>query len=389
MPFLLSFVGITLFLLACIGHGYWLMIILNRIYSRPFHRAFLRTLRKIAGLFLVFGPILFGLFVGWNLLTVWERAASDQWLYLPLGYAAVCLFFGGLMFPVVTLKRACRRPPVVVISEKSTFIDVEREFGERPLGNGKHKHVAAWKWNQLFRVELTEIQLALPNLPPEWEGLSILHLSDFHFYGTPDLVHFEFLMKQAMQMGKPDLVVISGDIIDDDQYLAWIKPVFSLLSWNIAAVAILGNHDWWQDADDVRKELTQLGIQVISYEPAILHVRGQRMIIVGHEGPWFRPEPKLHGLPEGFRLLVSHSPDNINWAKANDFTLMLAGHNHGGQIRIPIIGSMFVPSWYSRKFDGGTFQEGPTTLHVTRGLAGKEPIRFNCPPQISRITLAD
>jgi len=66
---------------------------------------------------------------------------------------------------------------------------------------------------------------------------------------------------------------------------------------------------------------------------------------------------------------------------------MLSGHNHGGQIRVPILGSLFVPSRYSRRYDMGNFHEPPTVLHVNRGLSGKEAIRFRCRPQVTRLIL--
>jgi predicted MPP superfamily phosphohydrolase len=66
---------------------------------------------------------------------------------------------------------------------------------------------------------------------------------------------------------------------------------------------------------------------------------------------------------------------------------MLAGHNHGGQIRLPGIGSIFVPSRYSRKYDCGIFHEPPTLLHVSRGLSGQQPLRYNCRPEVTRIVL--
>ncbi len=78
--------------------------------------------------------------------------------------------------------------------------------------------------------------------------------------------------------------------------------------------------------------------------------------MIGHEGPWFKPIADLAGCPDNvFRLLLSHTPDNISWARRHAIDLMLAGHVHGGQIRLPLIGSLFVPSRYSRKYDCGTF----------------------------------
>jgi predicted MPP superfamily phosphohydrolase len=88
-----------------------------------------------------------------------------------------------------------------------------------------------------------------------------------------------------------------------------------------------------------------------------------------------------------FRLCLSHTPDNIRWAQRHGVDLMLSGHNHGGQIRLPLFGSLFVPSRYSRRFDCGLFWQPPTLLYVSRGLAGKEPLRYNCRPEITRLVL--
>jgi predicted MPP superfamily phosphohydrolase len=111
-------------------------------------------------------------------------------------------------------------------------------------------------------------------------------------------------------------------------------------------------------------------------------------VVIGHEGPWFRPAPDLTECPaDVFRLCLSHTPDNIRWAKQQRIDLMLAGHNHGGQIRFPVFGSMLVPSCYSRRYDCGLFHEPPTVLHVSRGLAGKHPVRYNCRPEVTKLVL--
>src|SRR5262249_44094029 len=102
----------------------------------------------------------------------------------------------------------------------------------------------------------------------------------------------------------------------------------------------------------------------------------------------FRPPPDLKGCPDGpFRLCLSHTPDNIGWARRHGVDLMLSGHNHGGQIRLPVFGSVFVPSRYSRRYDCGVFHEPPTPWHVNRGRAPKPPIRYTRPPEARKIVL--
>jgi predicted MPP superfamily phosphohydrolase len=117
-------------------------------------------------------------------------------------------------------------------------------------------------------------------------------------------------------------------------------------------------------------------------------IRGVPCVAVGHEGPWFRPPPDLSAAPVGpFRLCLSHTPDNFYWGLAHGIGLMLCGHVHGGQIRIPVVGSIFVPSIYGRRFDTGVFAGGGMVAAVGRGLSGKEPLRFRCRPQVIRLTL--
>jgi predicted MPP superfamily phosphohydrolase len=287
----------------------------------------------------------------------------------------------------VTVVRLFRRRPAAVRDERTERIDVAKELGHRPVGDGRYRRLAGYGFNDLFKVEFTTLTLAVPGLPSAWDGLTVLHLSDLHFYGTPAREYFEFVVRRCLVDDTPDLLVLSGDVIDAPQYLDWIEPVLGPLRWNVAALAILGNHDWWQDPDPIRKRLAGLAMKVLGNGWEALDVRGERLVVIGHEGPWFRPPPDLAGCPDGFRLLVSHTPDNIRWARRHGCRLMLAGHNHGGQIRIPVVGSMFVPSVYSRRYDMGTFHEPPTVLHVNRGLAGKEAIRLGAYPQVSRIIL--
>jgi predicted MPP superfamily phosphohydrolase len=88
-----------------------------------------------------------------------------------------------------------------------------------------------------------------------------------------------------------------------------------------------------------------------------------------------------------FRLLLSHSPDQLAWARRHDVTLMLAGHTHGGQGRLPLAGPVLSPSYHGSRYASGDFYKAPTTMHVTRGLGGVHLMRINCRPELSLITL--
>src|SRR5262249_8871134 len=139
---------------------------------------------------------------------------------------------------------------------------------------------------------------------------------------------------------EPDLVALTGDIVDSARHHRWILPLLGRLRWRYAALAILGNHDQWDGPVVVRRRLKRLGMDVSGNGWQQVQVRGRPLIVIGHEGPWFLPEPDLSDCPEGFRLCLSHCPDNIGWARRHRVDLMLSGHTHGGQIRFPWIGSV-------------------------------------------------
>jgi len=378
--------SILLFFVAFVGYAWLLTTMLNVVYGRPYRRVFLKITRLVVGLAILSGVPLFGLVYGWDAWTLFGEIYLVPFRPLPGGILIAFVYLGVIYFGI-NLYRMTAPHVDAVVSEKTTTRNIAEELGYRPVGDGKHKGVAGYKINQIFTVDFTELTLKLPNLPPGWDNLTILHLSDLHFYGTPSREYFKKVFEHVQMWGTPDILVISGDIIDDDQYLVWIEELLSPLKWKQAAFAILGNHDWWKDSEGVRDNLRKLNIQVLGNGWVRQEISGHPLIAIGHEGPWFRPAPDLSQLPDGFRLLISHTPDNIRFARKHRIPLMLSGHNHGGQIRLPIIGSIFVPSIYARKFDMGTFQQGPTLLHVNRGLSGKEPIRFHCNPQVTWITL--
>jgi predicted MPP superfamily phosphohydrolase len=282
-----------------------------------------------------------------------------------------------------------RRPqPIAVVGNHSRIVDAADELGDKPVGNGSHWRLACLPGNQIFQVELRELSLRMPRWPAALDGLSILHLSDVHLNGTPGRQFYQCIFDHVMSQGPPDILAITGDVVDSPHHHRWVIPLIGRLKWNIAAFAILGNHDKYYEPELVRRRLRRLGVRVIGNDYEVIDVRGVPLLVVGNEAPWFRPAADLSSAPrDAFRLCLSHTPDQFAWAQANSIDLMLAGHVHGGQIRLPLIGPLFVPSRFSRRYDSGQFQSGPTLMVVSRGLAGREPLRYNCRPEIGRIVL--
>jgi predicted MPP superfamily phosphohydrolase len=361
-----------------VGHACVWTATLNYLYGCPLPKRLLKLFRHFSGLVIVGFPVL----------------AAVGLEFGPSGLVAVylggCAAFGLLVFPTITTYRLLRPKPRAVLAERSEVVDYRRELGPAALGGGKWKWAAYLPFNDCFRVEFTELTLAVPNLPPAWDGLSVLLLSDLHFYGSPGRPFFEAVTDRLAAGPRPDLVVLAGDYLDTDggEHHGWIAPILGKLTAAEGKYAVLGNHDKNHDPDRVRKELAAGGYTVLGNGWREATVRGVRCVLVGHEGPWFRPGPDLSAAPPDlFRLCVSHTPDNFHWAQANRIGLILCGHVHGGQIRLPVVGSIFVPSVYGRRFDMGVFEGGPTVMAVGRGLAGKEPLRFRCKPQVLRLTL--
>jgi predicted MPP superfamily phosphohydrolase len=372
---------------ACIGHGFLMTTGLNVLYAWPLPHVVLKVTRKIDILAILLGPVLFfhALDLAGSGRLTWEEG-SLRFLLAP--YVVMCWIAGFCLAPVAQVLYWLRRQAPQVVGNEVRTVPVVKELGYVPAGRGKHRKLALLPFNQVFDVDFVDKTLALPRLPAAWDGLSILHLTDLHLCGTPDRAFYQYVIDRCMSDGIPDLVALTGDVVDSSWHHRWVVPVLGRLRWNVAAFAILGNHDAWRDALLVRRRLRKVRMNVLGNSWQQLDVRGQPMLVVGHEGPWFKPVPDLSTCPDDiFRLLLSHTPDNISWARRHKMDLMLAGHVHGGQIRLPLIGSLFVPSRYSRKYDCGTYYEAPTVMHVSRGLAGQHPVRFNCPPEVTRIIL--
>ena len=368
---------VGLVFLACwVGHACLWTATLNYLYGCPLPKRFLKVYRLLCGLVIIGFPIL-------------VCAGSASGLPWPVKwYLIACGVMGLIVFPVISIGRLIRTKPAAILAERTETVDYWKQLGPAVVGDGKYRHVARLPLNDVFRVDFTDLTLAVPNLPPAWDGLRVLLLSDLHFCGTPSRGFFEAIVDRLAAEPPADLVLLAGDYLDTDTHHEWITPLLGRLRATEGKYAILGNHDEKHQPDNVRQELKLAGYCVLVNDWLEATVRGERCLLVGHEGPWFTPPPDLTDAPpEPFRLCISHTPDNFYWGQRNRVGLMLCGHVHGGQVRVPVVGSIFVPSIYGRRFDMGVFEGGGTVMVVGRGLSGKEPLRFRCRPQVIRLTL--
>jgi predicted MPP superfamily phosphohydrolase len=376
---------------AWVGHACLWISLLNNFYGRALPKWLLKPWRLLTGLVILAFPLI--LLSGtnpkfWNWVNGESEFLNGLWGQFMVGYAGLCLLLGGVVFPAITVARLLRKTPACVVSEATRTLDLWPELGHKLPGDGYYAWVTRAPGNCVFCVDFTDLTLSLPDLPPEWDGLTILVLTDLHFHGTPARPYFDRIIDELAAGPVPDLVCLVGDYVDTKTHHEWIRPVLGRLIATEAKFAILGNHDWYQNPDRVREELSAAGYTVLGNGWREVTIRGVRSVVVGHEGPWFRPGPDLTAAPAGvFRLCLSHTPDNFYWGAANRVGLMLCGHVHGGQIRLPVVGSLFVPSVYGRRFDRGVFEKYGTAMVVSRGVSGKEPLRFRCHPQVMRITL--
>jgi uncharacterized protein len=354
---------------AWVGHAAWLVRILNTLYALAIPKWFLKPWRHFTGLLIVLFPLL-----GW-----WWWVEPSLGL---LAYFVVCHVVAAFTI-IITVLRALRPKPSSLVSSTSTIHALPKV-----IGDGKNRWMARLPLNQAFDVEVTELTLKLKWLPKELQNLSVLMLSDLHFHGTPGREWFDQLFDLLKQHPKPDIVALVGDFVDSDTHHTWLAPLLGSLQWNELGVAILGNHDNYHQPDQLREELTRLGYTVLGNRWERVTVRGVPIIVFGDERPWFNSKLDVRSAPiAGFRLYLSHSPDNFPTAHAAMCDLVLAGHVHGGGIRVPGLGSIFVPSVFGRAYDCGVFEWDRTVMVVGRGLSGKEPIRWNCRPQVLRLTL--
>ncbi|MEW4570378.1 metallophosphoesterase [Tautonia sp. JC769] len=310
-----------------------------------------------------------------------------DWPTIARAYTLLCLLIGLVGLPLVTLARLRRRLPAGV-SGHSRSVDLTDSVARADLiGTAWDSFWLRLPGNQAFHLTLTDWQIERSGLPRPLDGLRILHLTDLHLTRAYSDRFFDSMVAQA-EAFDADLVAFTGDLIDDSELLDRVGPLLGRFRGRYGQFAILGNHDYRTDAPGAFVALRSAGYTVIEGAWRLIEADdGARVAIGGTSNPW-GPLPDPAAMPEAdVRILLSHSPDPLAWAARQGIDLMLSGHTHGGQYRLPVIGSVLLPSRYSRRYDCGFFRRNETLLFVSRGIAAQHPLRVNCPAEISRLTL--
>ena len=226
-------------------------------------------------------------------------------------------------------------------------------------------------------LQTTETALVSPALPPAFDGLRIVELADLHgrVFGRGSR-----RLLAAVRRAEPDLICIDGDLFDEHTDLAMLPPLLRGLCAIAPVYSVTGNHEW--RVPGLRGILAQMracGVTVLQDDWRVLRRGEDALIVAGTDdpcGPAERKTPaeliadiRAEAGEAAFLLLLAHRNDQLPQWSALGVQAVLAGHCHGGVVRLPFVGGLFgtdrrlFPAW-----DAGLYRQGETALYVSRGL---------------------
>jgi predicted MPP superfamily phosphohydrolase len=251
-------------------------------------------------------------------------------------------------------------------------------------------------------IDIVHRTIVINRLPEAFKGFRIVQVSDFHFKEFTEAFFIKLVIHEVNAL-KPDLVALTGDFvsfgpIERHRSVAWAYESAALLTRIQCPqrYAVLGNHDCIVNEPAAIDALTTHGIPVLNNRSIPLERNGKRIWLAGlSDALNGNPRPDFNkAIPKTAHadgdpvILLAHEPDVAPEAAKHNVDLMLSGHTHGGQVRIPFLPPLMLPP-LGQNFVDGHFQVGPTQLYVNRGIGTVGlPLRLNCPPEITVITLA-
>ena len=380
-------------LIFLLGHGSIFIALVNRLHSTAIPRPVIKTI-DVCWQVIAFGmPILIAACCLQYITLRVQPSLSDPVTRWIAAYLGLCCFAAGWSVADRFLRTTEVKTTELLLTNHTEVTSMHKNIGHRPTGDLLTEFCSRLPLNEIFDLSIHEKEIRLPRLPSALEGLRITHLTDLHMTGQLTRSFYEELVRKANEW-ESDLVLITGDIVEKKRCLDWLKPTLGKLQAKSGVYYVLGNHELrLKDESLTRDSLSGAGLIDMGHQWRQIECRGESILLIGNELPWFKPAADMATCPteidgkRAFRILLTHSPDQLAWAREHDCDLMVAGHTHGGQVRLPLIGPILAPSWQGSRFASGTFYYEPTLMHVSRGIAGTRPLRLNCKPELARLIL--
>ncbi len=254
--------------------------------------------------------------------------------------------------------------------------------------------MVAWGWFEAGWVRLREVELALPGLAPELDGLRIAHLSDFHLGPTS---RGEAAVEQAVAWAaarRPHLVVITGDLLTFPDAEPRLRELVARLP--LPAFAVLGNHDLALSRDPAARASNLRELEpatLLRDEGRVLELRGRSVWIAGSHPRLIvrrvrKVDPNSLSRQADLRILLCHYPRVLDYLEPGAFDLVLAGHMHDGQISVPYPGGKLRLAHSKAPYQAGVYRSPAATMHVSPGLGTTfVPFRFAARPEATELVL--
>jgi len=245
--------------------------------------------------------------------------------------------------------------------------------------------VAAFLYYENNAIGITKYELSSAKLPEGVSSYRIVHLTDLH---SKSFGKDQSTITSKVKKLKPDLIVMTGDLVDSRRYNAEISLTLMRKMTELAPVYyVTGNHEYGSRFPALQKGLKELGVHVMRNESEIIKLGDGAIRIAGVDDPVFNQTAdgdvaklnehiatamKVTESEEGpylLTVLLSHRPELFSVYTQNKIDLTFSGHAHGGQVRLPFLGGLVAPGQgFLPKYDGGKYVEGSTTMIVSRGL---------------------
>ncbi len=243
-------------------------------------------------------------------------------------------------------------------------------------------------------------------LPASFSGFRIAHVSDLH---NAEFGKGNTKLLQMITEGRPDIIVITGDMVDSNRTDIGVALAFAEESVKIAPTYyVSGNHEALisrTEYETLKSGLEAAGVTVLTDEAVRLGRHGEEIALIGLADPEFTVKSdlfgevpamvtaKLNNLSGGkdiYTILLSHRPELFDTYVSSRMDLVLTGHTHGGQFRFPLMGGLIAPNQgFFPKYDAGLFTQGDTNMIISRGLGNSVvPLRFNNRPELIWVELA-